>query len=89
MAEVGFVSLLSTLIPGCQDKGQGDGSKAVAASLQTPQHGVGEEDGLGGDGAEAWMCQAMKLLLIKADSKQMQGWEDSWEAQVQFGAEQL
>lgn len=71
------MSLHSTLIPGWQHKRRGDGSKAVAASLQTPQHGVGEEDGLGGAAAEAWMCQAVKLLLIKADGKQMQEWEDS------------
>lgn len=44
---------------------------------------------LGGAGAEAWMCQAVKPLLIEADGKQMQEWEDSWEAQVQFGTEQL
>lgn len=77
----GFVSLHSTLIPACQGRTQGDGSKAAAASLQTPQRGVGEEDGLGGAGAEVWMCQAMKPLLIKADSKQTWEWEDSWEAQ--------
>lgn len=77
----GSVSLHSTLIPGCQGSRQGDGSKAAAASLRTPQHGVDEEDGLGGAGAETWMCQAMKSLLIKADSKQIWEWEDSWEAQ--------
>lgn len=57
--------------------------------LQAFKPGVGEQDGLGGAGAEAWMCQAMKPLLIKADGKQMQEWKDSWEAQVQFGSEQL
>lgn len=35
------------------------------------------------------MWQAMKPLLIKADSKQMRESEYSWEAQVQFGTEQL
>lgn len=80
MAGVGSVSLHPTLTPGWQGRRQGDGSKAAAASLQAPQHGVGEEGGLGGAGAEAWMCQAMKPLLIKADSKQMREWEDSWES---------
>lgn len=77
----GFVSLPSTLIPAWQGRTQGDGSKAAAARLQTPQRGVGKGDGLGGAGAEAWMCQAMEHLLIKADGKQMWEWEDSWEAQ--------
>lgn len=67
----------------------GDGSKATTASFQAAQDGAGEESGLGGAGAEAWMWQAMKALLIKADGKQMQESESSWEVQVQFGTEQL
>ena len=49
----------------------------------------GEEGGLGGAGAEGWMCQAMKALLMKPDSKQVRESEYSWEAQVPFGTEQL
>lgn len=61
----------------------------MTASVGAAQHGMGEEGGLGGAGAEGWMRQAMKPLLIKADGKQTRESEYSWEAKVQFGTEQL
>lgn len=82
------MSLHSTLTPGWQGRGQGQGSKAGLQAFE-PLSMEWVRKSFGGAGAEPWMCQAMKPLLTEADSKQMQEWEDSWEAQVQFGTEQL
>lgn len=57
--------------------------------FRAAQHRADEEGGLGGAGAEGWTCQAVKPLLIKADSKQMREPESSWEVGVQFGTEQV